>query len=347
MPKKIVIDGVIGWDIWGSQVRKDLDGTKDELVVEISSPGGSVFDGIEIFNLLRDYSRNVNKVTIKIIGLAASMASYIALAGDNVIAEDNAVFMIHNVWNIAGGDHRELRKTADVLDELSNVLAKTYVKKTGKGLKEIRDLMNNETWLFGSDMVDAGFVDSIIESENKDGNSQNMLLTLAKGRVENCFAMMEKSERSKNDMKKAAALLINPENKIDNTDKTEIIDPELQLNNMEVKNNMDELQKLQSRINELESENKSLKDENEDIQAHLEYAEIAPNEVMTNIKNKVAFSAKIHAAQYGKIQLNAELTNNRSQDNVGDTNTTQSENGETESETNAYIAALKKRRGIK
>lgn len=332
MAKKIIIDGVIGWDIWGSQIRKELENTNEEIIVEISSPGGSVFDGIEIFNIIRDYSRNINKVTTKIISLAASMASYIALAGDRIIAEDNAIYMIHNVWGLAIGDHRELQKTADIYENLTNLLAKTYSKKTGKALSEIRQLMDNETWLYGNEMVNAGFVDEIIESDKQDNNDKNMLLMLAKGRVENCFSMMEKSEKSKNDLKKAAAL-VNINTNISQKEKE---------NKMEVNNNMDEKE-----FKALQDENSRLKNELENIKAHLEFADIAPKEVLESIKKNEEFSPKVHAAKYAKLQLNMELQNNRLSDNIDNLNIKPKDNQETEEETNAYTAKLKARRGIK
>lgn len=339
MAKKIIIDGVIGWDIWGSKIRKELENTNEEIVVEISSPGGSVYDGLEIFNILRDYSRNVNNVTTKIIGLAASMASYIALAGDRVIAEDNAIYMIHNVWAITIGDYREMRREADIIEQMTNLLAKTYSKKTRKELSEIRELMDNETWLFGEDMVNAGFVDEIIESKKEDMENKKTLLMLAKGRVETCFNMMEKSEKSKNDMKKAAALITNF-NPIEKKEKNIVTKKQ---NKMEEKNNMDD----KIRIEELEKENKNLKNEIENIKAHLEFSDIAPNEVLNAIKNNEEFSAKIHSAKYAKLQMKTELQKKREQDNPENLDTKNNEHGETAEETSAYVAKLKARRGIK
>lgn len=353
MSKKIIIDGVIGWDIWGSQIRRELDNTNEEIIVEISSPGGSVFDGIEIFNLLRDYSRNINTVTTKIVGLAASMASYIALSGDRVIAADNAVYMIHNVWGCAIGDHRELQKTANIYEQLSNLLAKAYSKKTAKGIKEIRELMNDETWLYGDEMLEAGFIDEIVDydQDKKEKKDKNELLMLAKGRFENCIAIMEKSERSKKDLQKAAALLseysiddsnLKNQNNVIKQEKPEIT---------EVKNNMDK-KELQEKYPDLYNEVfqdgvKSINMKLENIQAHLEFSDIAPNEVLNAIQNNEEFSPKVHAAKYAKLQLNAELKQKRTEDNIDEIPVKPKNETEDKEDTDAYAAKLKARRGIK
>src|SRR5690606_25812104 len=94
------------------------------------------------------------KKTAKIIGLAASMASYIPLAADKVIIEENAVYMIHNVWSVSAGDHNEMRKNADVLEGLTGLLADAYSKKTKIDKKDILKMMNNETWVFGSEIIE-------------------------------------------------------------------------------------------------------------------------------------------------------------------------------------------------
>ena len=333
--KKIIIDGVIGWDIYASSIRKELENYNDEIIVDISSPGGSVYDGIEIYNVLRDYSKDKNKVTTRNISLAASMASIILLAGDKIVAEENATFMLHNVWSLAIGDHRELKKTADVIEGLSNLLAKTYAKKTGKELSEIRKLMDDETWLFGDEMVKAGFVDEIIKSEKKSEENQSTLISLAKGRVQSCFSLMEKSERSKNDLKKAAALIIDANQKID------VVIEEKKSDKSEDLINMNELE-------ELKAENRKLKNQLENIQAHLTFAEDAPKEVLAAIKNNEEFSPKVHGAKYSRIQMMAEMRKSRQDDNPENVNV----NGDNQPEndqkdTDNYIAKMKARRGIK
>ena len=113
----INISGEIGCDVTPNKIKKQLDAAKGkDIDVHITSPGGFVFDGIEIFNAFRDYKKQYPKaqMMLTIKGLAASMASYLAVnpAFDLVAAEDNAVFMIHNAWGGAVGDYREMKKSA-------------------------------------------------------------------------------------------------------------------------------------------------------------------------------------------------------------------------------------------
>ena len=132
----IVISGAIGWEVLADDIRKQLDAAGGEDVrVEVNSPGGFVSEGLEIYNLLKNYSGHVET---RIVGFAASMASIIVLAGDDITAESTAIYMIHNVGTIAWGDHHLLRKSADVIEGMTNLLAKTYIDQTGKTRLEIK-----------------------------------------------------------------------------------------------------------------------------------------------------------------------------------------------------------------
>lgn len=167
MKVQITISGMIGLDVKPADIRRQLDAAVGaDVVVEVSSPGGLVFDGVEIFNAFRDYKRRYPgaRMTCIIRGIAASMASYLVVnpAFDHVETEDNAVLMIHNVHGNGSGDHNELRKTADVFEGLCALLANAYAARTGKTVEEIREMMDAETWFFGAEIAQAGFADSII-----------------------------------------------------------------------------------------------------------------------------------------------------------------------------------------
>jgi ATP-dependent protease ClpP protease subunit len=122
--KQIIFNGVVGVDVTADSLRKSfLDAGSEEIDLHVASPGGFVFDGLEIFNLIRDHNENKAKVNISLKGLAASMASYIALSVpvEQIKAEDNAILMIHNVWSLAVGDHRDLMKEAKEMVEESDI----------------------------------------------------------------------------------------------------------------------------------------------------------------------------------------------------------------------------------
>lgn len=207
--KPIIIDinGEIGWSVMPADIKKQLDDAKGkDIDVHIASPGGFVFDGIEIFNAFRDYKKQYPKaqmmVTIK--GLAASMASYLAVnpAFDLITAEDNAVFMIHNAWGGAVGDYREMKKSAEVLEGISDLIGQAYSKKTGKNKNEVKKMMDEESWFFGAEILEAGFVDEIIKAPEKIEKEK----ALTDSRVV-FAALSEKINKDRMDITKLAAML--------------------------------------------------------------------------------------------------------------------------------------------
>ena len=151
--------GVVGWDITAADMQEFLASAKGAPVrLNLYSPGGSVFEGLKIYSQLREYP---GRVSIKMSSLVASAASYIAMAADELIAEDNTVFMFHNAWSLAIGDHRAIRKTADILDSLSGLIAQAYSARTGKPIASIREDMDEETWLYGEEIAEYGFADRV------------------------------------------------------------------------------------------------------------------------------------------------------------------------------------------
>ncbi|MCK5604096.1 Clp protease ClpP [Candidatus Pacearchaeota archaeon] len=206
--KIIVIDGIIGIHSDGDDIRAGLAAANGEPVrFDISSPGGFVFAGLEMFNLIRDYPGHTE---VRIMGLAASMASYIALAADKITAHDNAVFMIHNALTVVIGNHNDMRTEADRIERLSNMLAKAYSNQTRKPLAEIRAMMDAETFLFGDEMLHAGFVDELVESDpqsSDDGHDKAQAIAVAHETFSACIATMQKSETANSDLQRAAALM--------------------------------------------------------------------------------------------------------------------------------------------
>jgi ATP-dependent Clp endopeptidase proteolytic subunit ClpP len=126
--------------------------------LRINSVGGSVIEGAAIYNSLR---RHKGGLTVHVDGLAASMASVIAMAGEEVVIADNAMMMIHNPWSMTMGDADDLRKEADVLDKLKNTLVNAYARRTGMEASTIAAMMDEETWLDATQSVAMGFADEI------------------------------------------------------------------------------------------------------------------------------------------------------------------------------------------
>ena len=131
----------------------------EDLEVEINSGGGSVFAGSEIYTALKSYKGNV---TVKIVGLAASAASVIAMAGKKVTMSPTAQMMIHNVSSRAEGDYREMEHTAEILKNANDTIANAYRLKTGKEQDELLSLMNKETWMTAQKAKELGFIDEVM-----------------------------------------------------------------------------------------------------------------------------------------------------------------------------------------
>ena len=157
-----IYDEIGGWGISARRFTEDLIslGNLSHINLHIHSPGGEVFDGIAIYNQLKNHSATI---TVYIDGLAASMASVIAMVGDTVIMPKNAMMMIHKPWGLSWGDANDMREYADLLDKLENVLIPAYVAKTGKTTEEITAMLEQETWLDGDECVEHGFADKVIE----------------------------------------------------------------------------------------------------------------------------------------------------------------------------------------
>ncbi len=165
------IEGPIAAEVWwgdecsSKEFKQALKGMKN-VTVHINSPGGDVTAGAEIYSALREHSLNgLGRVTVIITALAASAASVVAMAGDEILISPVAYMMIHNPWTIAMGDAKELRKTAKTLDEISEGLITAYEQRTGKSRDELKRMLENETWMSAQTCVEEGFADSIYGGE--------------------------------------------------------------------------------------------------------------------------------------------------------------------------------------
>ncbi|BAU27626.1 ATP-dependent Clp protease protease subunit [Aneurinibacillus soli] len=134
------------------------------LNVYVNSPGGDVFEGVAIYNMLKRHKAHVN---VHVDGLAASIASVIAMAGDTIYMPSNAMLMIHNAWMYTAGDSNALREAADMLDKVNTSLRQSYLDKAGDALSEedLTTLMDNETWLTAQEAFDYGLCDVVGESK--------------------------------------------------------------------------------------------------------------------------------------------------------------------------------------
>lgn len=159
----MIYDEIGFYGTTAKQFAADLAGIKAKTInLRLNTPGGDVFDGLAIYNALKSHPA---EIVVHIDGLAASMGSVIALAGDKIRIAKNAYMMIHNPWTMAAGDASDLRKTADTMDKLADTLADTYAAKTGKTPKEMREAMQEETWMNAKESLAFGLVDEIADED--------------------------------------------------------------------------------------------------------------------------------------------------------------------------------------
>nr|WP_242439640.1 MULTISPECIES: ClpP-like prohead protease/major capsid protein fusion protein [Providencia] len=157
-----IYDEIGMWGISARRFTEDLIslGNINHINLHIHSPGGEVFEGIAIYNQLKNHNATI---TVYIDGLAASMASVIAMVGDEIIMPTNAMMMIHKPWGVSWGDANDMRDYADLLDKVENVLIPAYMEKTGKTKEEIEAMLGEETWLTAEECVEHGFANTVIE----------------------------------------------------------------------------------------------------------------------------------------------------------------------------------------
>lgn len=167
--RSISVYDVIGQDFWTGEgvTAKRVSAAlrsmgKGPVTVNVNSPGGDMFEGLAIYNLLREHD---GEITVKVLGVAASAASVIAMAGDNVQISRAAFFMVHNAWVIAAGNRHDLSEIAATLKPFDDAMASIYAAKTGEDAKVMAKLMDAESWIGGESAIERGFADELLPSD--------------------------------------------------------------------------------------------------------------------------------------------------------------------------------------
>ncbi len=169
----VIFDDIGAWGISAKQFERELREVASGATlirVNINSLGGDVIDGTAIYNMLKNHSASVH---VFITGIAASMASVIAMAGDVIHIADNAWMMIHKPWGYQGGNSDDMREYADFLDNFEAGLLKAYEQKTGKTTDELKDMLRSETWLMGQSAIDMGFANVLTNSVEASAKLQS------------------------------------------------------------------------------------------------------------------------------------------------------------------------------
>ena len=174
-------------------------GSKD-VVVNINSPGGDFFEGMAIYNLLREHQ---GKVTVRVLGVAASVASVIAMAGDEILIGDGAFFMIHNAWAVAIGNRYDMMDSAKRLEPFDAAMAALYAHQTGMTVAEAAAMMDKETWIGAQQAVDEGFATGLLQSSEITKSSQASAKSKPLALIEASMAKAGVSRHSRRDTFKA------------------------------------------------------------------------------------------------------------------------------------------------
>ncbi len=161
-----IYDEIGYWGVTANDFISDLRDIKSsKIALHINSPGGDVFDGIAIYNAIR---RHKAEVTVWIDGIAASAASFIAMAGDEVVMSPHSQMMIHEASGLVIGPADDMRKMADLLDKSSDNIAAIYAKRTEGTVPEWRARMKDESWFSDSEAVEAGLADRVDGEDEAD-----------------------------------------------------------------------------------------------------------------------------------------------------------------------------------
>lgn len=271
-----------------------------ELNIHINSLGGEVFEGMAIYSIIQ---RRKAKTTVYIEGIAASIASVIALAADEVIMSENSLLMIHNAWGGTQGEAKDMRKQAEILDKITNEIAEVYVKKSGIPYNEVIRMMDEETWLTAEEAVALGLVDSISEPikvaakydvskyKNITNKKVEQILSLTKKRE------IKMTEELKTWFNSKVEEIIAKVKDSKDVETVESVNVEVKLaDNEEIMNKFSDLDgtisKLNNSIGELEGEKETLIAEVERMNALLSKADAKGTDVSTDgdpsvVENKV------------------------------------------------------------
>ena len=161
--EEIGADPWTGGGITAASIKARLDNIGDgDVVVNINSPGGDMFEGLAIYNLLRAHS---GAVSVRVLGLAASAASLVAMAGQNIEIAKAGFLMIHNAWVMAVGNRLDLRAIADTLETLDDAMAGIYADRSGAAVADITAKLDAETWIGGQEAIDMGLADALLPAD--------------------------------------------------------------------------------------------------------------------------------------------------------------------------------------
>ena len=218
----ITLSGVIdsGWygDISAEDVRNVLEDVEGDVTIKLNSPGGSAFEGIEIYNTLKDFP---NKVTVEVTALAASAATFLCMAADEVVMCTGSQMMIHNAWTFTSGNADQLISVANDLRTIDNSIKEIYSKRTGLDIATIEGYMQEERLWSADETIEKGFANrkkTVSKKESEESVNNEHLMNMIASMNEQIKALQEQIEQNnkKNDLtdEQEDGSIFVPENKL-------------------------------------------------------------------------------------------------------------------------------------
>lgn len=342
----IRISGIIAsWEMESEEnvtpatLQKSLDAANGEdLLILINSPGGSVFQGLEMFSMIQNYSGHTET---RAVSLAASMGSILALAGNKKSIESTAMYFIHNAQGVGFGDYREMQKAAIWLKDVSDLLAEMYEKYTTLSLSEAQKLMDEDTQFFGSSLVDLGF--ELVEAGEPSATARVQAIA----RMKDCEAKLSDKDRF-DDLEKVAASIAEkkkPSGEINN--QTKPAPNAGNENNNEENISMNE-EELKAKYPALHNQifQAGIDQEKDRVTAHITMGEAGNCQdlAVKNIKEGNLMTATVQAEYMAEGMKKRDISNrNEDDENTENINTDGSgDDSETEAEIQEYEEALGK-----
>ena len=306
---QIKIKGEIGWDVLANDVERQLKFADGDIDVLVDTPGGGVYEGFSIYNALKNYTKGKIRV---IVTLAASMGSYIMLAGklpgNELLFEKNGVVMIHNPSGLAWGDYREIQSYGILLEKLANHFRNKYAEDTDLSYDEVKDMMDSTTYFVGKDEL-ATWGKVLEADDNNDALTDVDILTAsAKERIQALNAKMTK-EFVKADLDKVAKMFAAP---------ITALDTQQQIKNNCITNQQQEermdLNELKAKYPDIyaQAKNEGYKEglkagcdaEHKRVEDHLRFFDIAKDEAASAIKEGKTFADMMSVYTHKQVCAN-------------------------------------------
>lgn len=310
---QIKIKGEIGWDVLAGDIERQLKFADGDIDVLVDTPGGGVYEGFSIYNALKNYAKGKIRV---IVTLAASMGSYIMLAGklpgNELLFEKNGVVMIHNPSGLTWGDYREVQSYGVLLEKLADHFRNKYVEDTGLSYAEIKDMMDSTTYFVGKDEL-ATWGKVLETDDNNDALTDVDILTAsAKERIQALNAKMTK-EFVKADLDKVAKMFAAPITALD----TKQLARNNCITNQKQEEKMD-LNELKAKYPDIYAQAKTegykegvkagCAEERKRVEDHLRFYDVAKDEAETAIKEGKTFADMMSAYTHKQICANTIQT---------------------------------------